>query len=49
MLGADLDQLCVFFKVKSLDEITEAMAKTAIDAKKKKLEKEAQAQGVENA
>lgn len=49
LLGADLDQLCVFFKVKSLDEITEAMAKTAIDAKRKKLEKEAQAQGVENA
>ena len=40
LLGTDLQALCGFFKVKSLDEITEAMAKTAIDAKRKKLEKE---------
>ena len=40
LLGTDLQALCGFFKVKSLDDITEAMAKTAIDAKRKKMEKE---------
>lgn len=43
LLGTDLQALCGFFKVKSLDEITEAMAKTAIDAKRKKMEKEGEA------
>lgn len=39
-LGADMDQLCMYFKVKTCDEITEAMANAAIDAKRRKLEKE---------
>lgn len=43
LLGTDLQALCGFFKVKSLDDITEAMAKTAIDAKRKKMEKEGEA------
>ena len=47
LLGVDLEQLCGYFKVKTCDEITEAMAKVAIDANRKKMEKEAQ--GVENA
>lgn len=44
-LGADMDQLCMYFKVKTCDEITEAMANAAIDAKRRKLEKE----GAQNA
>lgn len=40
LLGVDLQALCGYFKVKSLEEISEAMAKTAIDAKRRKLEKE---------
>lgn len=40
LMGVDLEQLCMYFKVKTCDEITEAMAKVAIDAKRKKLEKE---------
>lgn len=38
-LGVNIPSLCEFFKVKSLDEVTEAMAKAAIDAKKRKLAK----------
>lgn len=38
-LGVNIPTLCEFFKVKSLDEVTEAMAKAAIDAKKRKLAK----------
>lgn len=38
-LGVNIPQLCEFFKVKSLDEVTEAMAKAAIDAKKRKMAK----------
>lgn len=41
LLGVDLDQLCMYLKVKTCDDITEAMAKAAIDAKRRKLEKEA--------
>lgn len=48
LLGTDLEELCRYFKVETLDEITEAMANMAIEAKKKRLEKE-KAQGVENA
>lgn len=44
-LGADMEQLCMYFKVKTCDEITEAMANAAIDAKRRKLEKE----GAQNA
>lgn len=43
LLGVDLDQLCMYLRVKTCDDITEAMAKAAIDAKRRKLEKEAQA------
>lgn len=39
-LGADLEQLCAYFKVKTCDDITEAMARIAIDAKKRKLAQE---------
>ena len=38
-LGVNIPSLCEFFKVKSLDEVTEAMAKAAIDAKKRKMAK----------
>lgn len=38
-LGVNIPTLCEFFKVKSLDEVTEAMAKAAIDAKKRKMAK----------
>lgn len=38
-LGINIPTLCEFFKVKSLDEVTEAMAKAAIDAKKRKMAK----------
>lgn len=38
-LGVNIPQLCEFFKVKNLDEVTEAMAKAAIDAKKRKMAK----------
>ena len=40
MLGVDLEQLCAYFKVKTCDEITESMAKMAIDAKLRKIQKE---------
>lgn len=40
LLGVDLDQLCMYFKVKTCDEITEAMARTAIDAKRRKIAQE---------
>lgn len=40
LLGVDLEQLCMYFKVKTCDEITESMAATAIDAKRRKLAKE---------
>lgn len=43
LLGVDLDQLCAYLRVKTCDDITEAMARAAIDAKRRKLEKEAQA------
>ena len=39
-LGVDLDQLCGYFKVKTCDDITESMARIAIDAKKRKLAQE---------
>lgn len=39
-LGVNLTTLCSYFKVKSCDEITEAMANAAIEAKKRKMEKE---------
>lgn len=39
-LGVNLTTLCAYFKVKSCDEITEAMANAAIEAKKRKIEKE---------
>lgn len=42
LLGVDLDQLCMYFKVKTCEDITESMAKAAIDAKRRKIEKEAQ-------
>lgn len=40
MMGVDLEQLCAYFKVKTCDEITESMAKMAIDAKLRKIQKE---------
>lgn len=39
-LGVDLEQLCTYFKVKTCDDITESMARIAIDAKKRKMQKE---------
>lgn len=39
-LGVDLEQLCAYFKVKTCDDITESMARIAIDAKKRKLAQE---------
>lgn len=39
-LGVDLEQLCSYFKVKTCDDITESMARIAIDAKKRKLAQE---------
>lgn len=40
-LGINLTTLCEYFKVKSIDEISEAMARSAIEAKKRKLAQEA--------
>ena len=45
LLGVDLDQLCMYFKVQTCDEITEAMARIAIDAKKRKLAQETPNEG----
>lgn len=42
LLGVDLDQLCMYFKVQTCEDITESMARAAIDAKRRKMEKEAQ-------
>lgn len=39
-LGVDLEQLCTYFKVKTCEDITESMARIAIDAKKRKLAQE---------
>ena len=39
-LGTNLTTLCEYFKVKSIEEISEAMARSAIDAKKRKLAQE---------
>lgn len=44
MLGVDLEQLCGYFKVKTCDDITEAMARTAIDAKRRKIAQEAKSE-----
>lgn len=44
MLGVDLEQLCGYFKVKTCDDITEAMARTAIDAKRRKMAQEAKSE-----
>lgn len=40
LLGVDLEQLCMYFKVKTCEDITEAMARNAIEAKKRKLAQE---------
>ena len=40
LLGVDLEQLCMYFKVKTCEDITEEMARNAIEAKKRKLAQE---------
>lgn len=40
LMGVDLEQLCSYFGVKTCNDITEQQANTAIEAKRKRLEKE---------